>query len=311
MTDVARSTAVSVALNGHSDGPDERVTFPKVTAAPSITEADISALIQLAYTEAGISLSDDKGEFLRLRLGRLLRDADCGDFADLVASLRRPDATDLRRKFVEALTTHTTSFFREKRHYEFMTECALPALFGDGAGAKRPLQVWSAACSTGAEIWSAAMLLDSVRLPNGKPADWRCIGTDLSERILRRAQNAIFVEEETAGIPEELSRRYLLRRRPRNAQEPCLFRVVPELRERTRFQQANLLALDRGPRLSVDIAFLRNVLIYFEPKDRVKVARDVAARVRHGGYLFTGHAESLGNAVPGLRQEAASIYRRV
>ncbi|MEL6768312.1 MAG: CheR family methyltransferase [Pseudomonadota bacterium] len=278
---------------------------------PPIATADVAGLIQLARSEGGISLSDDKGEFLKLRLSRLLRDTCSRDFGELLAKLRQPEATGLRRQFIEAITTHTTSFFREKRHYDFMVESALPTLIADGVGIKRPLQVWSAACSTGAEIWSAAMLLETAAGPNGRSIDWRCTGTDLSERILRRATNAVYLEEELAGIPQDMARRFLLRRAPRNAQEPCLFRIVPELRERARFLKANLLALDRGPSVSADIAFLRNVLIYFEPKDRLKVARDVAARVRPGGYLFTGHAESLGNAVASLRQEAASIYRRI
>ncbi|MEL6481877.1 MAG: CheR family methyltransferase [Pseudomonadota bacterium] len=280
-------------------------------SAPSIGPSEIAGLIQLARTEGGISLTDDKGEFLRLRLGRLLREADCASFTEYLAQLRRPDATELRRRFVEALTTHTTSFFRERRHYDFMQDCAVPALMAEGVGAKRPLQIWSAACSTGAEIWSAAMLLETTSMPDGRALDWRGMGTDLSERILRRATNAVYIEEETIGIPPELARRFLLRRLPRTPQEPSLFRIVPELRERTRFLKANLLALDSGPNIAADIAFLRNVLIYFEPADRQKVARDVAARVRPGGYLFTGHAESLGNTVPTLRQEAASIYRRI
>ncbi|MEM7530334.1 MAG: CheR family methyltransferase [Pseudomonadota bacterium] len=280
-------------------------------AAPPIAPAEIAEFTQIARSEGGISLSDERGEFLRLRLCRRLRETGCGSFGDYLKLLRNAPANGERRQFLEALTTHTTSFFRESRHYDFMKTHVLPELTSNGIGRQRPIQVWSAACSTGAEIWSAAMLLESHRMPDGRSPDWRCIASDISERILRRAANAVFVEEETVGIPPDLARRYLLRRRPRRPDQACLYRIVPELRERTRFVQANLLALDRAPGISADIAFLRNVLIYFEPQDRLRVARGVAARIRPGGFLFTGHAESLGSAVAELRQEGASIYRRI
>src|SRR5690606_10778404 len=137
----------------------------------------------------------------------------------------------------------------------------LPSLVEDGAGIDRKLTVWSAACSLGSEMWTAAMVLEQFSQARKGGLMWEVMGTDVSRQILRQAAAAVFTEDQIAGIPDDLRRSYLLRSRG----EPRLYRIVPELRSRARLAWANLVDLDRKLQITADVAFLRNVLIYFQP----------------------------------------------
>ncbi|MEM6680587.1 MAG: CheR family methyltransferase [Pseudomonadota bacterium] len=280
-------------------------------SVPSIGQTELEALLRLAHEAGGVSFAADKIDFLQLRLTPRLRETDCADFQAYVSLLRDPGAEEERQRFVEALAIHTTSFFREARHYTWMAEKGLPMLVEEMGSQSRPLVLWSAACSTGAEIWSAAMVIEDFRHA-GRGLPWEAIGTDISSAILRRAASGVFTEEEIAGISDDRRRRFLLRRRADRVGrgDGELYRIVPELRQRVRFLQANLLRLDETSSFSADIAFLRNVLIYFSPADRLAVAAAVARRLRPGGFLLTGHSESFGREVAGLEQVGAAIYRR-
>lgn len=272
---------------------------------PRLTDDQARVLVDTARRVAGVAIAADKLSFLELRVNRRLREIDCPDFVSYIALLRGPQGAAEARCVAEALTTHTTSFFREKAHYDWLAREGLPALLQNGAA--RKLTIWSAACSLGSEMWSSAMLLDRIAASRPTPLSWEVVGTDVSRRILKRAANAVFTPDEITGIPEDLRRRYLMRSvGPRE-----LYRIVPELRERARLAWANLIDLDAGLRLTADVIFLRNVLIYFTPPDQDRAVDGVVARLRPGGYLLTGHSESLKNPPRALRQIAASIYQKV
>lgn len=275
-----------------------------------IAPAEAAALIEATRRISGISIAAEKRSFIELRVGRRLRELGCEDFADYLSLVQGPGGADEVRHLVEALATHTTSFFREKVHYDWLEAEGLPALVRQGAGRAWPLVIWSAACSLGSEMWSAAMLLD--RYAKGMPGGlrWGVVGTDISRRILRRAAAATFSEDEIAGLPEDLRRRHLLRSR-NPARNGTLYRIAPELRSRARLAWANVVDLDPGFRLEADVAFLRNVLIYFEPEDRRRAIANVLSRLRPGGYLLTGHSESISDPPAGLKQIAASTYQKV
>jgi len=278
-------------------------------ASPRIGPDEVAALIEAARRASGISISTEKHSFLELRVGRRLRETGCDDFAAYLDRLRGPGGAEEIRHLVEAVATHTTSFFRERPHYDWLEAEGLAALVEGGAGRAHSLTVWSAACSLGSEMWSAAMVLDrfGATVPGG--LRWNVVGTDISRRILRRAAAAVFTEEEITGLPEELRRRHLLRSRA-PGRGGTLYRIAPELRSRARLAWANLVALDPALSLTADVIFLRNVLIYFEPSDRDRAVAGVLARLRAGGILLLGHSECLADAPRGLRQIAPTIYRK-
>lgn len=277
---------------------------------PRLSADAAAALAEAAQRFGGVSVSPDKRDFIRMRVSRRLREIGCDDFERYVDILHGPRGAEEGPRLVEALTTHTTSFFREKAHYDWLTAEGFPALVGLGAGREWPLTVWSAACSLGSEMWSAGMTLDAFAATRPGGLRWGLVGTDVSRRILRRAASAIFTEDEISGLDEPLRRAWLLRSRAQK-QSRTLYRIAPELRDRARLAWANLVELDPDLAVTADVAFLRNVLIYFKPEDQRRAVANVIGRLRPGGYLLTGHSESLSAPPSCLRQVKASIYQKV
>ncbi len=280
--------------------------------SPRLSPAEARVLSEVASDASGVSVSPEKLGFLEMRVGRRLREIGCPDFGSYLQILNGHEGEIERGHLVEALTTHTTAFFRERAHFDWLAKEGLPALVARGAGAAHPLTIWSAACSLGSEMWTAAIVVDRFVAGRGSPFHWNVVGTDISRRILRRAASAVFTQDEIADLPEVYRRDYLLRSKSptRPGATSRLYRIVPSLRQRARLAHANIV--DLSPRLNVtaDVVFLRNVLIYFTPEDQMCAVSNVISRLRPGGFLFTGHSESLGKIPDGLRQLGASIYQR-
>ncbi|AMY70959.1 CheR family methyltransferase [Frigidibacter mobilis] len=283
---------------------------PALAEPPYLSPDIAAALVAIAVEIGGIAVAPTKRDFIQMRVSRRLREIGCDDFESYLASLKGPGGDEEARRLVEALTTHTTSFFREQLHYDWLAAEGLPALVAQGAGRERPLTVWSAACSLGSELWSAGMTLDAFAATQPGGLRWALVGTDISRKILRRAANAVFTEDEISGLDEPMRRAWLLRSSaPQRGR--ILYRIAPELRSRARLAWANLVDLDPRLSLTADVAFLRNVLIYFRPEDQRRAVANVMGRLRPGGYLLTGHSESLAEPPAGLRQVRTSVYQKV
>lgn len=247
------------------------------------------------FKEAGVSLPATKGALVRGRLTRRLSARGLSSFADYYELIRRDPGE--RQQAVDLLTTNETYFFREPKHFDFMREVVLPSKQGE-----RSFSIWSAACSSGEEVYSLAMLLADVR---GK-RHWNILGSDLSTRVLQKARLGHYGMARTDGIPRKYLQDYCLK--GKDSQAGTLL-VGRELRERTTFQQINLNTTlpTIGP---FDVIFLRNVMIYFSPETKAEVVARLAQKLKPGGYLFIGHSESLQGCNPGLQLVRPSVYRK-
>lgn len=280
---------------------------PAASRTPEpISPADLHLLARIAAEEGGLHIGADKTDFLVARLSGQIARLGLDGFGAYVAHLRGGARAEDRRRFIEALTTHTTSFFRERPQYDWLRAHGLPTLLNEGAGTRRPLEIWSAACSSGPELYSALMLVASLRPPEMPPYMMRGTGTDLSHAILKRGKLAVYVREEIEGIPHDLRRRFLLSARDGADR----YRIGPELRKAARWIQANLTRAADLNGINADIAFLRNVLIYFDAPTRDRVLRNVIGRIQPGGYLLTGHSETIDGRRYGLVPVRPSIYHK-
>jgi chemotaxis protein methyltransferase CheR len=204
-----------------------------------------------------------------------------------------------KNHFIDVVTTHHTAFFRESEHFDFLAREA-SRLVGSGG----TIEVLSAACSTGEEVWSIGMTLAEAL----RTRRFIVHGCDISLRALHTARMAIYSEESLKAVPAALQKRWFMRSRER---ERRVVRVVPELRELASFSLVNLseATLHLGRRF--DAIFLRNVLIYFEREMQQKILSRIVALLSSGGWLFVGTAESAeGFALP-LERIQQSIYRRL
>lgn len=220
-------------------------------APPSLSLSDAKRISDIAERMAGIRIGAAKRDFLSMRASRRLRALGCADFSAYMAILETDP--DEPQRLLETLTTHTTAFFREPAHFDWLRTHGLEALTRAGVGRERPLHIWSAAASTGAEMWSAAMTVDAFALASAPGLDWALLGTDVSRSVLRRAAQAVFTEPEIEAVPEAMRRRHLLRSKRRGADGRSLYRIAPTLRARARLAYANLMRLDAAPEWRADV----------------------------------------------------------
>ncbi|MGF1660262.1 MAG: CheR family methyltransferase [Rubrimonas sp.] len=190
---------------------------------------------------------------------------------------------------IDALTTNKTDFFREADHFDLLRRRIVPDLLSHRRGARPKLKVWSAAASTGAEAYTVAMVLADM-VSQGASFDFAVLGTDVSGEVLETARLGVYPAEFLAPTPQPLRRFLMTARSPRMRGK---LRIAPELRARTRFAELNLMDARYPVDDDVDVAFLRNVLIYFNRDDQMAVIRKVLAHLRPGGYLLLGHAETM------------------
>jgi len=198
---------------------------------------------------------------------------------------------------VDLLTTNVTYFFREPKHFDFLREQVLAA-----HPPGRLFRAWSAACATGEEAYSVAMLL-AEHLGTGP---WEVLGSDISSRCLETARRAIYPFERAALLPQPFLAEYCLKG---VAAQERNFQVGPELRQRVRFMQINLNA--PLPRLGrFDIIFLRNAMIYFDNAVKREVMARLLPALQDGGHFIVGHSESLNDVRDDLVRVRASVYRK-
>lgn len=187
-----------------------------------------------------------------------------------------------------------------------MRDIAVPELLRSRVRRSHDLKIWSSACSTGMEAYTASMVLDDMNRA-GARFRFRILGTDISTAVLRVAKAAIYTRDTIASVPNNFVKRYFLSSKDEARGE---VRVVPELRRLTNFMRMNLIDGAYPVDRDVDIIFCRNVLIYFDRETQRKVVEQLASHLRPGGYLMVGHSESMiHSAVPRLRQVQPTIFR--
>lgn len=207
---------------------------------------------------------------------------------------------------IDAVTTNKTEFFREPQHFRFLVDEGLPALAKSGAGTGQTLHAWSAACSTGAEPYTLAMVLDEFgQLFRGYR--YSILATDICTDVLGKGLAGIYPEEMIAPVPEDLRRRYFLRSKDRAKRN---VRIIPALRSRVRFARLNLMDEAYGISDMMDIIFCRNILIYFDKETQEKVLARLCRHLRPGGYLIIGHSEATAGFTLPLRSVAPTVFMR-
>jgi chemotaxis protein methyltransferase CheR len=286
----------------------ERRTVEEGGALP---ERDFRALRELIQAELGIALSPAKRIMVETRLRKRARALGIETLSEYCRYVCTAEAR--KREWphlTDAITTHKTDFFREPVHFEYLIRNAVPELAElDGAGTRRPLLVWSAACSTGEEPYTAALVLrEYCKSLAPRSYRFRIHATDISERVLETARAAMYPEGTIGPIPRELRHKYLLRSKDPQQQT---VRIAPEIRAQVEFRQLNLMDRDYGFADSMDVIFCRNVIIYFDRPTQQKVLTTISRTLRRGGYLFMGHSESLNGLDLPLEQASPAVYRRL
>jgi chemotaxis protein methyltransferase CheR len=273
--------------------------------ARPLRDRDFRRLAALIHERSGIRMPPSKKAFLEGRMRRHMRGLGFGDLGDFCRWLfDEGGLAEDETALIDAVTTNKTEFFRERHHFDFLAAVALPALRAQGSGTDRPLRVWSAGCSNGAEPYSLAMVCaDFARA--AAPFRFEILASDISSEMLRQAARAIYPIAAIEPVPVDMRRRYLLRDGARGE-----VRIVPELRRTVTLVRHNLLREPYPADPSTDIVVCRNLLIYFDRPTQRAVLERLCRHVRPGGYLILGHSEgTVGLTLP-LRPVAPTTFQR-
>lgn len=295
---VGFAEGMNLHLTPHPQAQRPPAANPAIAGVTALTAAEFKQFKTWLYELAGINLSEHKHALVTGRLASRLRHhqlSNHGDYFQLLRGNRFPEEAQIA---IDLLTTNETHFFREPKHFDFLREHIL-AHHSTG----RMLRVWCAASSSGEEPYSIAMTLAASL--GERP--WEVLASDLSTRVLERAKTGHYAMARANTIPRALLTAYCLK--GVDSREGT-FLIEPKIRSRVQFTQINLNTT--LPQIGeFDVIFLRNVMIYFDQATKRQVVARVLSRLKPGGHLFVGHAESLNGVSDDVKSVVVSVYRKV
>ncbi len=272
-----------------------------------LTRRDYDRIRRLVYEKSGINLGEHKMQLVRARLGKRLRTSGFKSFREYFNHVQR-DATGTELALLlDAITTNTTHLFRELRHFKLLKKI-ITAWTDDRSWrhTHSVLRIWSAACSSGEEPHSIAMVAHDALLRH-PGIQLKILATDLSKKVLARARLGLYDTHRVGTVPPEYRTRYF--RRVRHEGEVML-QVVPAARQVITFARFNLMTPTFGFKHGFDIIFCRNVMIYFDRRTQHVLINKMSRHLHAGGYLMIGHSESLNSIDHPLTYVEPSVYRR-
>ncbi len=274
--------------------------LPALSEIAPLTPGEFDQIRMLAYERFGLDLKRGKEQLVSARLTKKIRQLGFYAFRDYYQHVLNDSSGDALVEMIDALTTNHTSFFREPAHFDFLRETILPELRD-----RDRICIWSAATSTGEEPYSIAFTaldaLDLQALPKLK-----ITATDISTRVLATAQKGVYPADRFADFSREQMRRYLLRG---TREWHDWYMVKKEVRAAIEFSRLNL-SKPFSFAAPFPVIFCRNVMIYFDKPTRQNLVHQLMQCLEPGGYLLTGHSESLSGVDHQLAYVRPAIYRK-
>ncbi len=253
----------------------------------TMTEEEFLLMRDLIYSYCGIHLPESMRFLVERRLLPRLSVLGLTSFREYYRIIKYGHSESEFDEIVERITTNETYFFRESYQLAAFTEEVLPRILADRDFADR-VRIWSAGCSSGEEPYTISMLLRDV--PSARPFSFDIFGNDISRKVLRTARAGVYRETSFRQTERRYIERYF-------RFDGSTYHLDDEIKNTVTFGHLNLM--DEAAMAlvaNVDIIFCRNVMIYFAPESRAHLLEAFHSKLRPGGYLLLGHAESLINA---------------
>lgn len=258
----------------------------------------------LIFSKTGIHLKPEKKELLNARLGKRLRACHLNSYSDYYDHVTQDASGEELVHLINCVSTNFTSFFREKAHFDFLSSTVFPQFVNSGSSSQ--VNIWSAACSSGEEPYTLAMVAARFmeKYPSLRPS---ILATDISTKVLAIAQKGVYSNDKVDKMPPEFLKRFFQKGVGKCA---GYVKAKEELRRIIRFSRINLM--ESFPwREEMDVIFCRNVMIYFTRETQQELAEKFYNCLAPGGYLFIGHSESLASVNHRFKQAATTVYRKV
>ncbi|MGP1460405.1 MAG: CheR family methyltransferase [Bacteroides sp.] len=272
-----------------------------------LSDAEFAKLSAFIYNVSGIKMPPAKRIMLQSRLQKRLRELSMDSFKEYTEYVlsERGKQEELIH-MLDVVSTNKTDFFREPIHFDFLRETVLPLHVQETPSA--PIKIWSAACSSGEEPYTISMVVSEFMRNGGALRDYSILGTDLSTKVLKMAENAVYKMERVEGIPLDILHRYFLRSKDR---ENPTVRIIPDLRKHVKLQRMNFMDESYPINETFDVIFCRNVLIYFDRQTQEQVIGKLCTKLKKGGFFFLGHSESIMNMDLPLHSVKPTIFRKI
>jgi chemotaxis protein methyltransferase CheR len=275
-----------------SSGVNASLTLGKPRKTVRIKPEEIQLFSKYIYEISGINIEASKAYLIETRLGRILESENCTSYSDFYQKARRDASKFLEKKVIDAITTNETLFFRDGNPFELLRHKILPEIIDQRSSKTnlKPIRIWSAACSTGQEVFSIAIVLKEL-LGSNPSYNIKLLGTDLSDAAVKQASYGSYNKFEIErGLPRDRLHNYF-------TQDGANWKIKDAIRSMASFQKFNLMhpfsALGK-----FDIIFCRNVAIYFTLEDRKKLFSKIADALEPDGFLIIGSTESLTGVCP-------------
>lgn len=269
-----------------------------------LTPEQFARFRQFIYRETGIHMAEGKITLLSNRIRRRLKVHGLDSFEDYYGMLTSRRLPGELEQFIDAVTTNETHFFRTASHFEWLGGPFLDDLLARAAAGRhdRGLRIWSAACSSGEELYSVAICLAEAA---GRLGGWeiRLLGSDISETMLDTARRARYLRRSLEHVSPARLRRYFTA--GAGGEE---WTVTQSLRSWCEFRRHNILEPLRGPRQ--DCIFIRNVMIYFDRESKAAACRTLIDALAPGGFLVVGPADGIHDMLAPLRKHATFLYQK-
>lgn len=264
-----------------------------------ITDKEFQDLTSFVKSKYGIDLTK-KRVLIESRLSHELSQRGCNSFQQYLDLVKSDQSGNEMTAMLNKLTTNLSFFMREKEHFIFLEKEVLP--FFEKTRRNNEFRIWSAGCSSGQEAYNIAMLIDQYFGARKGRWDTTILATDISMRVLTKAQKGIYTDQELSGLPASWRSKYLVPR------PDGTFQICDRIRKEVVFRPGNLMEPFHFKR-PFDLIFCRNVMIYFDGPTKDSIINKFYNATSEGGYLFIGHSESIGNNTR-YKYVKPAIYQR-
>ncbi len=271
----------------------------------AISDSEFKHIRDLIYDRFGINLTEQKRSLLVGRLQKLMRQLGLPTFADYFNYLENDKTEASLSELVDLISTNHTYFNREKEHFSYFSQTALPAVVDKlRKEGRKDLRIWCAGCSTGEEPYTLLMLMKEYLGNDYDSWDAGILATDISDRALTIAKRGAYATDRVMQLPDTLRKKYFV------AAGNDEMQVVDKIKNEATFRRFNLMNTTFPFKKSFQMIFCRNVMIYFDQVTRDALVSRYHKHTEDDGYLFIGHSETLGRDQTQYRYLKPALYQK-
>lgn len=253
---------------------------------------------KLVFDKTGINLHSGKKQLLKARIGKIIRQKKIATYLEYYDFICKDKTDEALLEFINAISTNTTFFFREEKHFEFMKNT-----WANQIHKNRPVKIWCAASSSGEEPYSIAITANEIF----EGQNVKIVASDIDTNMLKKAKSALYELNKVDKLPKTVLRNNFLK--GKNEYKDFV-KVKKHLRQLIDFRKVNLIE-NFSFDCKFDLIFCRNVMIYFKPETKTQIVNRMHNYLNPNGYLFIGHSETLNGITDKYKYVQPAIYQKI